>query len=84
MTMLVPANNVGLEAALAIEYRFPRPGGIKRALAEIEAELIGTALNQNGGNKRRTAIALGISRYALERRLVRIEKTLAAPTASPS
>ena len=69
----------------AAVFGFPRPGGIEVALAHVEAAMIETALNQEDGVKRRAAVRLGISRYALERRLARVRQTLQnAPTEATS
>lgn len=62
--------------AAAVLFDFPRAGGIRRALAEVEAAMIERALNACDGRKGKAAVRLGISRYALERRLVRIKTTL--------
>ena len=49
---------------------------IEVILARYERRLLDHALGQAGGVKRRAAMLLGISRYALERRLTRVAKTL--------
>ena len=49
---------------------------IEVILARYERRLLDHALAQAGGVKRRAAMLLGISRYALERRLTRVAKTL--------
>lgn len=71
-----PMNDWQRGTVAAAYFDFPRDGGIEVALAHVEAAIIERALNLNGGVKRRAAIHLGISRYALERRLVRIKGLL--------
>ena len=48
-------------------------------LARYERRLLDHALAQANGVKRRAAALLGISRYALERRLARVARTLDQP-----
>lgn len=60
-------------------FKFPRPGGIEVALAHVEAAMIADAMTRSEGIKRKAAVLLGISRYALERRIRRIAETLAVP-----
>jgi transcriptional regulator with GAF, ATPase, and Fis domain len=45
------------------------PGDIRAAVADLEKRSIEVALAQAGGNKSRAAQALGISRFALQRKL---------------
>ncbi len=45
-------------------------------LARYERRILDHALAQANGVKRRAAMLLGISRYALERRLTRVARTL--------
>ena len=45
------------------------PGDIKQAVADLERRSIETALAQHGGNKSKAAAELGISRFALQRKL---------------
>jgi transcriptional regulator with GAF, ATPase, and Fis domain len=45
------------------------PGDIKLAVADLERRSIEAALNQSGGNKSKAARTLGISRFALQRKL---------------
>ncbi|MCA8978898.1 MAG: hypothetical protein KDC14_02635, partial [Planctomycetes bacterium] len=45
------------------------PGDIKAAVADLERRSIEAALAQAGGNKSRAAAELGISRFALQRKL---------------
>ena len=45
------------------------PGDIRAAVAELEQRSIEAALAQAGGNKSRAAAELGISRFALQRKL---------------
>src|SRR5262245_14838149 len=51
---------------------FPWPENIEYVLARYERQLINHALAHAEGVKRRAAQLLGISRYALERRLTRV------------
>ena len=51
---------------------FPWPENIEYVLARYERQLINHALAHTNGVKRRAAQLLGISRYALERRLTRV------------
>ena len=51
---------------------FPWPENIEYVLARYERQLINHALSNAEGVKRRAAQLLGISRYALERRLTRV------------
>ena len=63
----------------------PWKEGIEVVLARYERRILDHALNQSNGVKRRAAMLLGISRYALERRLTRVARTLAkvdAPAAA--
>jgi transcriptional regulator with GAF, ATPase, and Fis domain len=53
---------------------FPWTENIERLLAYYEQAMIRQALFHTDGVKRRAASLLGISRYALERRLHRLEK----------
>ena len=55
---------------------FPWPESVEFLLARYERQLIGHALQEAGGVKRRAAQLLGISRYALERRLTRVASLL--------
>lgn len=59
---------------------FPWTDDIEKVLARYERRLIDHALQNAGGVKRRAAHLLGISRYALERRLNRVNKALAEAT----
>jgi len=49
--------------------RAPDRGGLKPRLGAIEADLIRQAIEQAGGNKKQAAVALGISRGYLYKRL---------------
>ena len=51
---------------------FPWTENIEYVLAHYERQLIDHALRHSDGVKRRAAQLLGISRYALERRLTRV------------
>jgi len=51
---------------------FPWPENIEYVLARYKRQLINHALAHTNGVKRRAAQLLGISRYALERRLTRV------------
>ncbi len=51
---------------------FPWPESIEYVLARYERQLINHALSHAENVKRRAAQLLGISRYALERRLTRV------------
>jgi DNA-binding NtrC family response regulator len=55
---------------------FPWPESIEFVLARYERQLINHALQNADGVKRRAAQLLGISRYALERRLTRVAALL--------
>ena len=55
---------------------FPWPENIEYILARYERQLINHALANADGVKRRAAQLLGISRYALERRLTRVAHLL--------
>jgi DNA-binding NtrC family response regulator len=44
-------------------------GDIREAVADLERRSIEASLSQFGGNKSRAAAALGISRFALQRKL---------------
>jgi len=55
---------------------FPWPDGIERVLARYERRIINHALANSHGIKRRAAVLLGVSRYALERRMVRLSRVL--------
>ena len=55
---------------------FPWNESIEVVLARYERRLLDHALSQANGVKRRAAALLGISRYALERRLARVSRTL--------
>jgi DNA-binding NtrC family response regulator len=55
---------------------FPWPESVEYLLARYERQLISQALQEAGGIKRRAAQLLGISRYALERRLTRVASLL--------
>jgi len=54
----------------------PWKEGIEMVLARYERRILDHALQQANGVKRRAAMLLGISRYALERRLSRVARTL--------
>ncbi len=54
----------------------PWKEGIELVLARYEHRILEHAMAQAGGVKRRAATLLGISRYALERRLTRVARTL--------
>ena len=54
----------------------PWKEGIEMVLARYERRILDHALAQANGVKRRAAMLLGISRYALERRLTRVARTL--------
>lgn len=58
---------------------FPWRGGIERQLARMEMGMITRALADAGGVKRRACTLLGISRYALERRITRAKAALEPP-----
>ena len=45
------------------------PGDIRAAVADLEMRSIEAALAQAGGNKSKAAASLGISRFALQRKL---------------
>ena len=55
---------------------FPWSENIEYLLAHYERQLIDHALRHSDGVKRRAAQLLGISRYALERRLTRVASLL--------
>jgi len=55
---------------------FPWSENIEYVLAHYERQLIDHALRNSDGVKRRAAQLLGISRYALERRLTRVASLL--------
>jgi DNA-binding NtrC family response regulator len=55
---------------------FPWKESIEVVLARYERRLLDHALAHANGVKRRAAALLGISRYALERRLARVSRTL--------
>jgi DNA-binding NtrC family response regulator len=55
---------------------FPWTENIEYVLARYERQLINHALTHADGVKRRAAQLLGISRYALERRLTRVASLL--------
>jgi DNA-binding NtrC family response regulator len=55
---------------------FPWSESIEVVLARYERRLLDHALANANGVKRRAAALLGISRYALERRLARVARTL--------
>lgn len=55
---------------------FPWSENIEYVLARYERQLINHALAHADHVKRRAAMLLGISRYALERRLVRVAQLL--------
>ena len=59
---------------------FPWPENIEYILARYERQLISHALTNANGVKRRAAQLLGISRYALERRLTRVAGLLDGET----
>ena len=62
---------------------FPWPESIEYILARYERQLINHALQNADGVKRRAAQLLGISRYALERRLTRVASLLDGVPAAP-
>ena len=70
--------------------QLPWKEGIEVVLARYERRILDHALAQSNGVKRRAAMLLGISRYALERRLTRVARTLtkadeaAAAAANPT
>ena len=78
-----------LDSAPSQENQVPEPPlpslpwaeGIEVILARYERRLLDHALGQANGVKRRAAALLGISRYALERRLARVARTLDQPRA---
>lgn len=55
---------------------FPWTENVELILARYERQLINHALQNANGVKRRAAGLLGISRYALERRLTRVGQLL--------
>lgn len=55
---------------------FPWTDNIELVLARYERQLINHALANSDHVKRRAANLLGISRYALERRLIRVAQLL--------
>jgi len=55
---------------------FPWTENVEMLLARYERQLINHALQHSDGVKRRAAHLLGISRYALERRLTRVAALL--------
>ncbi len=55
---------------------FPWQENVEFVLARYERQLINHALQHADHVKRRAAILLGISRYALERRLIRVAQLL--------
>ena len=55
---------------------FPWAENIEFVLARYERQLINHALQNADHVKRRAAMLLGISRYALERRLIRVAQLL--------
>lgn len=67
-----PSHTAGPPLWANEQWNFPSDGGIRRALGEVERSMISDALARCDGVKRRAAVLLGISRYALERRLVRL------------
>jgi|SoiMethySBSTD1v2_1073268.scaffolds.fasta_scaffold176328_3 DNA-binding NtrC family response regulator len=62
---------------------FPWPESIEYILARYERQLINHALQNADGVKRRAAQLLGISRYALERRLTRVASLLDGTATAP-
>ncbi len=54
-----------------MRFPAPRPGGLLRSIAEVEAEHIGNVLSKVGGNKTRAAEILGIDRKTLREKLKR-------------
>ena len=62
---------------------FPWPESIEYLLARYERQLINHALQNSDGVKRRAAQLLGISRYALERRLTRVASLLDGVQVAP-
>ena len=62
---------------------FPWTDSVEYVLARYERQLINHALSNADGVKRRAAQLLGISRYALERRLTRVAHLLDGGEATP-
>ena len=66
---LSPAVRERRSAGLAAEALARNPGDIRAAVADLETRSIQAALAQAGGNKSMAAGLLGISRFALQRKL---------------
>ncbi len=66
---LSPAVRERRSAGLAAEALARNPGDIRAAVADLETRSIQAALAQAGGNKSKAAGLLGISRFALQRKL---------------
>jgi len=71
-----PAEDRVLPTELTALPPLPWKEGIEVVLARYERRMLEHALSQANGVKRRAAMLLGISRYALERRLTRVARTL--------
>ena len=71
-----PSEGRMLPSELTILPPLPWTEGIEVVLARYERRMLDHALAQANGVKRRAAMLLGISRYALERRLTRVARTL--------
>jgi DNA-binding NtrC family response regulator len=63
-------------------WKFPRKGGIELLLAQVEQSMLVEALCNAEGVKIKAANLLGISRYALERRLHRLRTIFEDATAN--
>lgn len=72
-TPLPTARPAGLELPVP---PFPWSENVEYVLARYERQLINHALANADHVKRRAAMLLGISRYALERRLIRVAQLL--------
>jgi transcriptional regulator with GAF, ATPase, and Fis domain len=57
------------ELPLEVQVMLDHPGDIKAAVADLERRSIEAAMDKAGGNKSRAGSALGISRFALQRKL---------------
>ena len=73
VTLELVSSNIA-EGAPALRSRAKAPalevdGDLRTAVSRFECEAIGAALEKSGGNKSRAASELGISRFALQRKL---------------
>lgn len=51
----------------------PKPGTLKEMMDQVERWLIAEALRDHGGNKTKTAVALGITREGLHKKLAKLD-----------